>query len=142
MQISNPLLERRRGRQTFIMKRKKKKEISAPFKKNPMEENLYFSVPRSTCLGSIGLMEPRLSLSSCSQHTPRIHESRVIFQSRLRIQFTRAPWGLLGMTQKQVISLWKPKEDTEEAEQGQVALQRGTGTAASHCRQSSFQLHA
>ena len=83
-----------------------------------MEENLCFSAPRSTFLGSTGLIKPRPSLSRRSQHTPRIQESQVIFQSRLRTQLKRAPWGLLGRAQKQVISLWKPKEDIEEAEQG------------------------
>ena len=30
------------------------------------------------------------------------------------------------MTQKQVISLWKPKEDTKTAKQGQVAFAKGS----------------
>lgn len=103
MQTSNPVLGRRHGHPTFIIKRKRSSKCS--FLKNPMEENLCFSAPRSTCLGSAELIKPRLSLSSRSQHTPRIHESQVIFQSRLRTQFKRAPWGLLGRAQKQVVRL-------------------------------------
>lgn len=59
----------------------------------------------------------------------------------LRAQFKRAPSRLLGMTQKLRISFWKPREDTEKAEQGQVALAKGnlgqqpgtTDKAASDC---------
>lgn len=89
------------------LEKEKEKEVSVLFKKkkNQMEENLSFSAPRSTCLRSTGLIKPRLSLSSYSRHTPGIQRSQVIFQSRLRIQFKRAPWGLLGTTQKQEISL-------------------------------------
>lgn len=83
-----------------------------------------FFAPRSTCLGSTGLI--KLRLSSHSPHIPRIHESEVIFQSRLRNQLKCAPSGLLGTTQKKVIRFRKPKENTEKAKQGQVAFTKGS----------------